>query len=176
MDPELWALLKIKAATDRLPIKDVVAHLVQGYVDGTFRFSPTLMKVFAFILCVALTAPALAQETPAKRISFDWPSAGFAIAGQAADVTTTIRFLQGDRCTEGNVRYGAHPSAKTLIATKAASVGAIVGLQYAFYRLANAAEDHHTRAIATWSSRVFGYLAGGIGFYDASRNVKLCGW
>lgn len=91
------------------------------------------------------------------------------VAGESADTLTTYRFLLGTRCREGNTMLGRYPSAGRLILWTAIPVGTTALATYLMTR----PEMPKPMRMA---GRLLSYGAGGWGGYNASRNVKNCGW
>lgn len=136
----------------------------------TAACAATVGLVLAFLLSAL---PAGAQEV---RSPFDWPSALSAVAGQAADAATSIRFQHnGSTCTEANVLLGPRPSAVKLVAAKAAYTAGMVGLQWLAFRQAGRMSGSD-RAFLRGVGKVVGYGSGAIGANSAIRNVRLCGF
>jgi hypothetical protein len=90
------------------------------------------------------------------------------IAGQSADILSTQRFLTGTRCTEGNRLLGARPSTTKLLASGAVTMAGASLFTY----LTSKSPSKFVRTLGKGAS----YFGGGMGFFDAGRNVSLCGW
>ncbi len=128
----------------------------------------TLLKDYLsiVILCVGCLGVASSVSAQSK---FAWTPAVALAAGQSLDAISTVRFLNnGSGCTESNRFVGAHPSAWTLVAQKAAVVGLGVGI----LKLTGKSASKPIRVIG----QVFNYALAGTGTKSAIRNASLCGF
>ena len=108
---------------------------------------------------------------PTKLMATDWTSVAahtLLISGQGMDGLSTVRFLKGTRCVEGNPLFGPHPKDMTIIAAKSG----IVLSNELLMRFANKRESKTAKRVA----KVVALLAGGVGMKDGIANFNACGW
>lgn len=118
----------------------------------------------ALFLC-ALSLGVAVPTSAAPR----WLPLTVAATGQSLDTLSTVRFLAGDRCVEGNPRFGAHPTTTRLVARTVAVVGAVAFFDWLTHR---SSVPRRLR----WLGTGVAYTAGGIGGLTAAWNVRHCGW
>ena len=117
------------------------------------------MTIFATVL---LAVPAHAETRP-----FDYRPVLVLVAGQTADLATTLRFLHTGRCVEGNALYGPQPSSSKLLVSSLALTGGIAAVSVFAVR----SESHAVRAIG----KALAYFGGGFGAATAVYNLRQCG-
>lgn len=120
-------------------------------------------KLTAFILVLMLY--------PTQLMALDWKVAvpyTMLVTGQSLDAVSTVRFLHGTKCVEGNPLFGEHPKSVTIVAAK----GGIVLTSIMLQRFAEHRESKAAKIIA----RSLSLLAGGVGMKDGITNFRGCGW
>jgi hypothetical protein len=117
------------------------------------------------VLCLCL----LAFASPVQA-SWDLKPYAVLIAGQMADVTTTVHQINTPalHCREANPLFGAHPSTMKLLLPKVAVVAGVS----LFMRLAEVKGTRAGRNVA----KAVGYALGAMGATAAGLNVRTCGW
>jgi hypothetical protein len=117
------------------------------------------------VLCLGL----LAFASPVQA-SWDLKPYAVLIAGQMADVTTTVHQINTPalHCREANPLFGAHPSTMKLLLPKVAVVAGVS----LFMRLAEVKGTRAGRNVA----KAVGYALGAMGATAAGLNVRTCGW
>jgi hypothetical protein len=108
----------------------------------------------------------------ARPVQASWDLKPYAvlIAGQMADVTTTVHQINTPalHCREANPLFGAHPSTMKLVLPKVALVAGVS-------LLLRVAETKGTR-VGRNVAKAFGYAIGAMGATAGAINYRTCGW
>lgn len=114
---------------------------------------------------------ALALSAPVEAGALKWKLAPYVAlsSGQALDAASTLKFLQGTRCVEGNRHFGPRPSAKTII-------GAKVGVVAYASALVWLSDHYRVPKAVRWTMKGVAYFGGVVGAKDGIRNLHYCGW
>lgn len=113
----------------------------------------------------------------ALSLFLDWKAVTVNVAGNTADVATTLRFLHTGQCVETNRALGPQPSTGQVITAKAVQVGATIAVSAVLNVFAVHLPE---KPRAQQALRLFGtsvqYANGGLGAWWAVQNVRHCGY